>query len=100
MLSLKSTTSCETTRDLRAQVVLRDLPQIGAANADRPLGGVHKPQEQVGHGRLAGTALAHERDDLAGLDGKIEVRQRRLLAIAEAHVVKHDVRARRRQRLW
>jgi hypothetical protein len=77
--------------DLVPQVARGNLAQIHAADFDRAACGVVKTQEQVGERGFAGAAGADERDELAGLDGEVDVVQDRFFAVVEIEVLKFDV---------
>ena len=68
---------------------LRSLP----FSRIRPLVGIVEPRHQVGHGRLAGPAPAHERHHRASGNDDIEVlHHRAALTVFERHLVEPELR--------
>ncbi len=91
MVSLNKIFSCATTaiwlRKSRVDTSRKSTPPIWMRAARR----VVKTQQQVGERGFAGTAGADERDELAGLDGEVDVVQHRLFAVIEIHIFNDDV---------
>ena len=85
--------SCATTAIWLRKSRVANVAQIHAADFDRAARRVVKAQQQVGERGFAGAARADERDELAGLDGEIDVAQHRFFAVAEIEVLKLDVGA-------
>ena len=57
-----SEVSCVTTRDLRAQALLRGLRDVLAVDQDGAVLEVEEAQQQVDEGRLAGAGAADQAD--------------------------------------
>ena len=78
------------------------IPQVDAIDRDATLVGIVEPGEELDDGGLASTVLAHQRQRLAGLEGKAQVADGPAIGIgiAEADIFEGNALAdRRRKRL-
>src|SRR5205807_1570003 len=74
--------------NLRAQVLLRDLPDVHAVNEDLAFLDLIEAADQVDGGALARAALSHEADHLAPRDVGADLLEHRLVGlVAERHVL-------------
>ena len=77
---------------LPTEVVLLDLPDVGAVYLDAAVVDVVEPREQVHDGRLPRPCGAHEGDSLARLGPKADVLEHRdAWVVLEVHVLELDV---------
>ncbi len=77
--------------DLGAEGVEGGAADVEAIDADETGGGVVKAGQEADDGGLAGAGGAEQGDDLAGLDGEVDIGEDFMLAVAEGDVLELDL---------